>query len=126
MARKSVLALVFLLPLALVAKPIWLGREQWHLGHGSDDGVYWVTAKAIATGQGYRVPSLPGNPYAVKYPPLFPAFLSMAWLIYPAFPANVRLAAAMQALLLPIYLALLLAVLRRFGFSWRRVFWWPH
>ncbi len=122
MARKSALAIGFLLLLALVAKPIWLGREQWHIGQGSDDGVYWVTAKAIATGQGYRVPSLPGNPYAVKYPPLFPAFLSIAWLIHPDFPANVRFAAAMQALLLPIYLALLLAVLRRFGFSWRRVF----
>lgn len=126
MVRKSALAIGFLLLLALVAKPIWLGREQWHIGQGSDDGVYWVTAKAIATGQGYRVPSLPGDPYAVKYPPLYPAFLSIAWLIHPdspgGSPGNVRLAAVMQALLLPIYLALLLAVLRRFGFSWRRVF----
>ena len=122
MARKSAVTVGFLLLLALVAKPVWLGHEQWHLGQRSDDGIYFVTAKAIATGQGYVVLSLPGAPYAVKYPPLYPAFLSVAWLIRPDFPASARVAAIMQASLLPIFLALLLAVLRRFGFSWRRTF----
>ena len=122
MARKSALLLGFLLLLALVAKPIWLGREQWHLGQGTDDGVYLASAKAIAAGQGYRVPSLPGAPYAVKYPPLYPAFLSLAWLIRPDFPASARVGAILQALLLPILLALLLAVLRRLRFSWTRAF----
>jgi hypothetical protein len=122
MGRKLAVTLGILLLLALVAKPIWLGREQWHIGQGSDDAVYWLTAKAIATGQGYVVPSLPSAPYAVKYPPLYPAFLSLAWRIGRDFPASLRIAAIMQALLLPIFLALLLQVLRGFAFSWRRAF----
>jgi len=118
----SYLTLGFLLLLALAAKPIWSGREQWHFGQGADDGVYLVTAKAIATGQGYRIPSLPGVPFAVKYPPIFPAFLSIAWRIRPDFPGSARVGAVMQALLVPLFLALLLAVLRRWGCSWRRAF----
>jgi hypothetical protein len=121
-ARKSAFLLGFLLLLTLAAKAIWLGREQWHLGQGTDDGVYLASAKAIAMGQGYRVPSLPGAPCAVKYPPVYPLFLSMAWRIRPDFPASARVGAMMQALLLPILLALLLAILRRFRFSWTRAF----
>src|SRR3954453_17870326 len=77
--RKIAIALGFVLLLALVAKPLWEAREQWHWGQGQDDGAYWVTAKSLADGDGYRVASLPGRPYAVKYPPLYPLFLSIAW-----------------------------------------------
>lgn len=121
MARKLAVALAFVLLLALIAKPIWDSRAQWHWGQGMDDGVYWVTAKALASGSGYRVVNLPGQPYEVKFPPLYPLYLSLAWRIHPEFPANLQTAAVLQALLLPVYLALLLAVLRQFGFSWRRI-----
>lgn len=122
MARKTIIAAAFILLLCLVAKPVWDGREQWHWGQGLDDGVYWVTAKALATGSAYRVPSLPGTPRAVKFPPLYPLYLSLAWRLHPEFPDNLKTAATFQALLLPVYLALLLAVLRQLGFSWRRTF----
>ena len=72
LARKTAIAAAFLLLLALVAKPVWEGREQWHWGQGMDDGIYWVTAKALADGAGYRAVSLPGQPYEIKFPPLGP------------------------------------------------------
>jgi len=108
--------------LALLAVPVWESLDQWHFGQGYDDSVYFVTAKALATGHGYRVLSLPGEPYAVKYPPIYPLFLSLAWRIQPEFPQNLRVAAVMQALLLPVFVALLLGTLRRMGLSWRRIF----
>jgi hypothetical protein len=46
----------------------------------------------------------------------------MAWRIDPEFPGNLKTAATLQALLLPVYLTLLLALLRQLGFSWRRTF----
>ena len=56
------------------------------VGTFHDDGVYLVTAKALATGQGYRIVSLPGEPHQTKYPILFPWLLSLIWRIAPAFP----------------------------------------
>jgi len=120
--RKIIIAAAFVLLVSLVAKPIWDSRDQWHWGQGMDDGIYWVTAKALATGDGYRVVSLPGAPRAVKFPPLYPLFLSLAWRVNPEFPGNLKTAATLQALLLPVYLALLLALLRQLEFSWRRAF----
>ncbi len=55
-----------------------------------DDGVYVITAKALATGHGYRFIHLPGAPAATHYPPLWPMLLSIVWRIVPAFPENVR------------------------------------
>ena len=55
-----------------------------------DDGVYVITAKALATGHGYRFIHLPGAPAATHYPPLWPILLSIVWRIMPAFPDNVR------------------------------------
>jgi len=120
--RKIIIAAAFVLLVSLVAKPIWDSRDQWHWGQGMDDGIYWVTAKALATGEGYRVLSLPGAPRAVKFPPLYPLYLSLAWRLHPEFPGNLKTAATLQALLLPVYLALLLTLLRQLGFSWRRAF----
>src|SRR5579862_3161674 len=54
-----------------------------------DDGVYLVTAKALATGRGYNIVSLPRATPETKYPILFPALLAVVWKIYPSFPANV-------------------------------------
>jgi hypothetical protein len=54
-----------------------------------DDGIYLVSAKALAEGRGYRIISLPGDPRQTKYPPLFPLILSCVWRITPAFPANI-------------------------------------
>jgi hypothetical protein len=60
-------------------------------GFGSyhDDGMYAVLAKALATGQGYKVISLPFDPDQTKSPPFYPFLLSLIWRIYPQFPQNV-------------------------------------
>jgi hypothetical protein len=118
--RRAGVAAAFVLLLSLVAKPVWDAREQWQFGQGMDEGIYWVTAKALAHGDGYRVSNLPSQPYAIKYPPLYPLYLSIAWRLNPALPGNLRTAAWLQAALLPPYLALLLLVLRQMGCSWRR------
>jgi hypothetical protein len=56
-----------------------------------DDGMYVLLAKSLATGQGYRWIHLPGAPPATHFPPGYPAFLALLWLIAPAFPGNVVL-----------------------------------
>jgi hypothetical protein len=112
----------FLSLLALIAKPIWHGHEQWQWGQGQDGGIYWITAKSLAMGAGYRAASLPDKPYAMKYPPLYPLFLSIALRIQPAFPQSLHVAAALQTALLAIYVLVMLLLLRQFGLSWRRTF----
>jgi hypothetical protein len=56
-----------------------------------DDGIYLVTARALAEGQGYRIISLPQAPPQTKYPILFPWLLSLTWRLAPSFPDNVLL-----------------------------------
>ena len=53
-----------------------------------DDGIYVVTARALAEGQGYRIISLPESPPQTKYPILFPWLLSLVWRLAPSFPDN--------------------------------------
>ncbi|HKS06891.1 MAG TPA: hypothetical protein VJR92_11295 [Gemmatimonadaceae bacterium] len=67
-----------------------------------DDGVYLITAKALATGEGYRYVHLPGAPSASHFPPLWPALLSIVWRIAPDFPDNVRLMKLVNPILLAI------------------------
>jgi hypothetical protein len=112
----------FIAILALIAKPVWDGRFQWLFGQGYDDGIYVATAKSLAVGEGYRHVNLPGAPVATKYPPLYPLYLAMAWRIRPAFPDTLEVASIAQDALLPVYLAILLVVLRQLGLSWRRTF----
>jgi len=57
-------------------------------GLTQDDTLYFSSAKAIAAGNGYILPSLPGTPPATKYPILYPWILSWVWRGNPAFPAN--------------------------------------
>lgn len=59
------------------------------LGFYHDDGVYTVTAKALAEGKGYRIISLPGSPIQTLYPFFYPVVLSLAWRIFPSFPGNI-------------------------------------
>ena len=71
------LLVVYLMALRLPAYGVFL-----------DDGVYLVTAKAIAEGGGYHIVSTPGEPPQTKYPILFPSLLAVVWRIWPRFPAN--------------------------------------
>ena len=66
----------------------WIAFHAPAVGIYHDDGIYLVTAKALAEGKGYRIISLPEEPPQTKYPILFPAVLSAAWMIFPKFPDN--------------------------------------
>jgi hypothetical protein len=74
-----------------------------------DDGIYVVTAKALATGQGYNIISLPHPMPQTKYPIFYPYVLSLIWRIYPSFPAN----------LLPMKLLSILSTILFLIFSYR-------
>jgi hypothetical protein len=55
----------------------------------NDDGIYLVTAKALAEGSGYKIISLPEPIAQTKYPPAFPLALAAVWKIIPRFPQNI-------------------------------------
>ena len=61
------------------------------VGLSHDDGIYLVTAKALATGSGYRIESLPDEIRQTKYPILFPLLLAFVWWLDPVFPQNIGL-----------------------------------
>src|SRR5687767_220804 len=63
----------------------------WPVGAYQDDAIYTVLAKALATGEGYRMINLPGSPHATHFPPAYPFFLSLLWRVSPAFPDNIVL-----------------------------------
>jgi hypothetical protein len=57
-------------------------------GLSQDDTLYFSSAKALAEGRGYVLPSLPGSPAATKYPILYPWLLSWVWRLDRNFPGN--------------------------------------
>jgi hypothetical protein len=69
--------LVVLLALGLSALAFFSAPNIIGLFH--DDGIYAVVAKAISEGSGYRIISLPGDPYQTKYPFLYSYLISLAW-----------------------------------------------
>ena len=94
--RFRLLALALLLVQVLV---LYVRHSDAGFGFAHDDGLYFSSAKALAEGKGYVVPSLPGEPAQTKYPPLYSALLSLIWYASPEFPANLALAFWLNALL---------------------------
>lgn len=87
-------------------------------GLSEDDTLYFSSAKSIAEGRGYILPSVPGTPPATKYPILYPWILSWVWRWNPSFPANLSLALAINLGFGSAYLIAAFAFLRRLsGFS---------
>ena len=81
-------------PLAIVAVVMLVAVitvTPWPVGAYQDDAIYTVLAKALATGEGYRMLNLPGAPHATHYPPAYPFFLSLLWRLSPSFPDNIVL-----------------------------------
>ena len=120
MLRKPFAIGVFLLALAPSAYLAFTLRTMPHLGFYHDDGIYWTCAKSLAQGSGYRIASLPGEPYQTKYPPLYPALLAGIWKLNPDFPSNLPAATLLAWLLLPVYLATVWLFLRQYGFRGAR------
>src|SRR5687767_15703104 len=56
-----------------------------------DDAWYVVLAKALASGEGFRLISSASTPIQPLYPPGFPAVLSLVMHFSPGFPQNVVL-----------------------------------
>jgi len=82
-------------------------------GTTHDDSLYFSSAKAIASHQGYILPSVPGGPIATKYPILYPWILSWVWRWNPSFPSNLTDAVALTATFGVIFLAATFLFLRR-------------
>jgi len=101
MLRKLIAIGVFVLALAPSAYLAWTYRAMPHLGYYHDDSLYFVSGKSLAAGDGYRISSLPGEPYQTKYPPLYSALLAIVWTIDPSFPSNLPIATLLAWLLLP-------------------------
>lgn len=59
--------------IVLAGRALALNRAL--IGVSYDDGLYAGAAVALAHGQGYVHPHLPGTPAVVHYPPLYPLFL---------------------------------------------------
>ncbi len=88
---KFAFALGFLLALMCLIPAYRFAIRAPGIGAYLDDGVYLVTAKALATGHGYRIISLPSELPQTKYPILFPLILSAVWRLDPHFPENALL-----------------------------------
>lgn len=87
------------------------------MGAYHDDAMYLQSAKSLAEGHGYRIPSLPDTPYQTKYPPVFPFLMSLVWRMDPQFPGNLSKLTALCWSMLPLYVFLLYRVLSRWGLA---------
>lgn len=85
---------------------VWANRDVPHFGVLQDDGIYLIDGKALAEGAGYRILSLPAQPYDTRYPPLYPLYLSLAWRAAPSYPSNLAVAVMLSWLCMPVVLLL--------------------
>jgi len=122
MLRKLVIFGVVLAALAPSAYLAWTLRTMPQLGFYHDDSIYWVSGRSLAMGDGYRIESLPGQPYQTKYPPLYCALLAGIWKLNPQFPSNLEIATLFAWLMLPLFLWALWWLAGEYGFSVRARF----
>jgi len=87
-ARKQLLTIfklaVLLISFLLYVRMISIGR----FGASYDDTIYVTAAKALATGEGYRIINLRHPIAQTLIPPLYPLLLSIFWRLDPHFPEN--------------------------------------
>src|ERR1700676_1571732 len=84
-------------------------------GLSEDDALYFSSAQALAGGQGYILPSVPGTPRATKYPVLYPCLLSWICRWNPSFPANLAEGVALNVVFGWAFLTAAFLFLRRLG-----------
>ena len=124
LVSRPLACLFVLMSLAPSAVFLWRNSDLPRFGDLHDDSIYYVSAKSLADGGGYRIESLPGEPSQTKYPPLYPLLLSLAWRVpfinAPQFPHNLPIAAWISWLALPAIMIQLLWVFPRLGITdWR-------
>jgi 4-amino-4-deoxy-L-arabinose transferase-like glycosyltransferase len=88
-SRLTFLTLIIILVGASLVYLTTLNPQRF--GGYHDDSIYVTTAKAMASGQGYRIVSLPYEPAQTKYPPFYPFLLSLIWRANSHFPQNLSL-----------------------------------
>jgi hypothetical protein len=95
---------------------LWVPRFTGPIDLRWDGGVYYLLGTSLASGQGYRIPSEPGSPQALQYPPLLPAFVALhQWVSGTANPAAIapRLRLSYAALFIA-YAVAILALARQY------------
>src|SRR5205823_4995111 len=65
------------LTVLVLAIMLWLPRLTGPIDLRWDGGVYYLLGTSLAEGHGYRIPSEPGSPEALQYPPLLPAVVAL-------------------------------------------------
>lgn len=60
---------------------LYLSFANNYIGSNADDSIYVVLGKSLAEGNGYRIISSPENYVNAEYPPLFPLFISLIFLL---------------------------------------------
>jgi hypothetical protein len=60
-----------------IALLLWIPRLSGPIDLRWDAGVYYLLGTSLAQGHGYRIPSEPGSPEALQYPPLLPAVVAL-------------------------------------------------
>jgi len=110
---------VAIVALALIPG-LWVlasNRDIPQFGTYQDDGLFLIGAKSISEHRGYRISSLPGEPFQTKYQPLHALVLAAIWSIDGDFPGNLTLVSIYQALVLVAFIAISGLLFRSFGFS---------
>jgi hypothetical protein len=74
---------------AIVLAVAVLTITPWPVGVFQDDAIYVVLAKALASGEGFRMINMPGAPHATHFPPGYPLVLAALWKLFPSFPDNI-------------------------------------
>ncbi len=99
-----------------IAVLLWLPRLSGPIDLRWDAGVYYVLGTSLSSGQGYRIPSEPGSPEAVQYPPLLPAFIAAhQWFSATSDPAVVAPRLRVSYAILSVAFALaVLALAKKF------------
>ncbi len=87
------------------------------IGLYHDDGIYLLTGRALAEGQGYRLISIPGALLQTKYPILYPALLALLWHLDPTYPDNTVVFRAVNLVLWLGTMALTYRLLVRFRYT---------
>jgi hypothetical protein len=115
--RRATLAAISWVGLAIILIAFLLAIVRLHpanyFGLTQDDSIYFTSARAIAQGQGYILPSIPGTPKATKYPILYSWMLSWVWRWNPSFPNNLAGASAITMAFGMAFVTLTFLFLRR-------------
>jgi hypothetical protein len=113
-----------ILLLACLLPFYWTSFWAPAVGTIHDDGVYLVTAKALAEGRGYHIISLPDEPQQTKYPIGFPFLLAIVWKLFPHFPENVPVLKLVPLAAFAAWLAMGIFFARRWGqIGWEGTLW---